>query len=100
MYGRLINCRGTCVLKGNVYGVTQMSAYCIISAGYVLWGEYWLPKYCRGICKVERTTDFTTLQGHVLVLFVLEVVDVHVGQGVVVCTVLRTNICILEMHTS
>ena len=59
MYGRLINCRGTCVLKGNVYGVTQMSAYCIISAGYVLWGEYWLPKYCRGICKVERTVDFT-----------------------------------------
>ena len=38
MYGRLINCKGTCVLQGNVYGLTQMSAYCIISAGYVLWG--------------------------------------------------------------
>ena len=48
---------------------------------------------------VERTTDFATLQGHVLALYVLEVVDVHVGQGVVKCTVWRTNRCILEMHT-
>ena len=49
---------------------------------------------------MERTTDFATLQeGHVLALYVLEVVDVHVGQGVVVCTVRRTNRCILEMHT-
>ena len=58
-------------------------------------GEYWLPKYCRGICIVRRTTDLATLQeGHVLALYVLEVVDVHVGQGVVVCTVWRTNRCI------
>ena len=47
---------------------------------------------------MERTTDFTTLQGHVLALYVLEVVDVHVGQGVVVCTVWRTNRCILKMY--
>ena len=24
-------------------------------------GEYWLPKYYRGRCKLERTTDFATL---------------------------------------
>ena len=76
---------------------------CILQGLYRLgmfcWDEYWLPKYCRGIFIVERTTDFATLQeGHVLALYVLEVVDVHVGQGVVKCTVWRTDRCILEMH--
>ena len=36
---KALDCRGTCVLQGNVYGVTQMSAYCKDDiTGYVLWG--------------------------------------------------------------
>ena len=78
-----------------------MSAYCKDDIGWVCFVgvSIGFQSIAEVICKVERTTDFATLQGHVLALYVLEVVDVQVGQGVVVCTVWWTDRCILEMHT-
>ena len=79
-----------------MYGVTEMSAYCKDDIGWICFVGVSIG--CQSIAEVERTTDFAALQGHLLAWYVLEVVDVHVGQGVVVCTVWRTNRCILKMY--